>query len=289
MADTAKNKTQFDLLIQAPKMTPMKKDEWLLNAQAESWEEIQAIPPVYRLHNPVTPQNVAAEIYQAGFDVALVPRSRRLEQVSILAMDMDSTLITIECVDEIADMIGIKKQVAEITEKAMRGEIDFRQSLIARVALLKGVPETALEAVYATRLNLSPGAETMLRVFQEANVKTLLVSGGFTFFTERLRRRLKLTQTAANQLEVVDGKLTGRIIGDIVDAKAKAKELQSMKTRFATEQCPLTVAIGDGANDLPMFTVADISFAYHAKPKVRDQATHTIDHCGLEAIQYHFY
>ncbi|MDR0770225.1 MAG: phosphoserine phosphatase SerB [Burkholderiales bacterium] len=274
----------FDLVLQAPTALPLALIDWAAEAGAEGWEEIRHLPPVYRLCHVRTPSEAAVNLSQQGFDVALVPHARRLQDVCVVAMDMDSTLITIECIDEIADMIGIKPQVAEITERAMRGELDFKESLIARVALLKGVPETALAAIYDTRLVLSPGAEAMLEAFHAAGAKSILVSGGFTFFTERLRTRLGFAHTTANTLEIIDGKLTGRVIGEIVGAAGKAAQLSAYKAKYATPDKPLAVAIGDGANDLMMFQAADVSFAYRAKPKVRGAATHAIDHCGLDAI-----
>ena len=156
-------------------------------------------------------------------DVAYIPDDRRLADVGIVAFDMDSTLITIECIDEIADMQGIKPQVAAITTSAMRGEIDFAESLRRRVALLAGLDESALQRVYDERLRLSPGVEAMLAAFRAVGAKTLLVSGGFTFFTERLRERLGIDYTASNVLAAAGGKLRGTIDGDIVDAKAKAE------------------------------------------------------------------
>jgi phosphoserine phosphatase len=198
-------------------------------------------------------------------------------------MDMDSTLITIECIDEIADLQGIKPQVAAITARAMRGEIDFRASLTERVALLAGLPVAALERVYDERLRLSPGAERMIADVKAVGAKLLLVSGGFTFFTERLKHRLGLDFTLSNTLEFVDGKLTGRIAGDIVDASAKAAKLRQCAQALRGDD-GIVVAIGDGANDLPMLALADVSIAYHAKPTVRAQATHAIDHCGLDAV-----
>ena len=178
-------------------------------------------------------------------------------------------------------MQGLKPQVAEITEAAMRGEIEFRESLTRRVALLKGLDAAALQRVYDERLRLSPGAERMLDRFHAAGAKSLLVSGGFTFFTERLQARLGLSRTVSNVLEVRDGRLTGRIAGDIVDADAKARALREMR---AESPPGLAVAIGDGANDLPLFGVADVSVAYRAKPVVRAQATHALDYSGLEAV-----
>jgi phosphoserine phosphatase len=197
-------------------------------------------------------------------------------------MDMDSTLITIECIDEIADILGIKPQVSAITACAMRGEIDFRESLTRRVALLAGLDVTALQCVYDERLRLSPGAERMLADFKRVGAKALLVSGGFTFFTDRLKARLSLDYTASNTLETRDGKLTGRIQGNIVDAEAKAAEFSRISNEI-TGPGGLTVAIGDGANDLPMLAQADVSIAFRAKPIVREKATYAIDHCGLDA------
>ncbi|MDR0588269.1 MAG: phosphoserine phosphatase SerB [Burkholderiales bacterium] len=281
---TLKTFDDIDLLIQAPTQLPVRLDDWQAIAQADQCLKILSVPSVYRFVRPRTPEAAMPLLSDAGFDCALVPRHRYIQEVGVLAMDMDSTLITIECIDEIAGMIGIKDKIAAITERSMRGELDFKESLIERVALLKGTPASALEAVYTTRLNLSPGAEAMLARFQSVGAKTLLISGGFTFFTERLQKRLNLTHVVANELEIVNGQLTGRVLGDIVDAQRKADELCRMQNRYLSSTQPLSVAVGDGANDLPMLARADVSFAYHAKPKVRDKATHTINHCGLEAM-----
>ncbi len=165
----------------------------------------------------------------------------------------------------------------------MRGEIDFGESLARRVALLAGLPVAALDRVYAERLALSRGAAEMLAGFKAVGARTLLVSGGFTFFTERLKERLGFDEVAANTLEVVDGRLTGRVVPPITDARAKAAALQSMRARHAANG-GLVVAIGDGANDVPMLKAADVSIAYHAKPIVRAHATYAIDRCGLDAV-----
>ncbi len=216
-------------------------------------------------------------------DYALVPESARLSDFGLLVMDMDSTLISIECIDEIADMQGIKPEVAAITESAMRGEIDFAESLRRRVALLEGLEESALSSVYEERLRLNPGAEILLARLKEKGIRTMLVSGGFTFFTERLKARLGLDYTASNTLEIASGKLTGRVLGTIVDAQGKADWLNRARTELGLDR-EQVIAMGDGANDLKMMAEAGTSIAYHAKPVVREKARYSISHCGLDAL-----
>jgi phosphoserine phosphatase len=198
-------------------------------------------------------------------------------------MDMDSTLITIECIDEIAGIAGIRREVSAITAAAMRGEIDFAESLRQRVQLLAGLPEAVLETVYDDKLRLSPGAEAMLAALHGVGAQSLLVSGGFTFFTSRLQQRLGLTMALANQLQVEDGVLTGLLDGTIVDAQAKAAAVRTLAHAVRGND-GVVLAIGDGANDLPMFAAADVSVAYHAKAVARASATYAIDHCGLDAV-----
>ena len=197
---------------------------------------------------------------------------------------MDSTLITIECIDEIAAAAGLKEQVAAVTERAMRGEMDFEDSLRERVALLAGLPESVLDDVYEHALRLSPGAEYLLAECKKHQVKFLLVSGGFTFFTERLKERLGLDWAYANTLETAGGKLTGRVVGPVIDAAAKARLLEEHRLALGLKRHQVA-AVGDGANDIPMLQAAGFGIAYHAKPKTRAQAALNIRHMGLEALR----
>jgi phosphoserine phosphatase len=237
----------------------------------------------FRLHEYKTEEGVAAYCAGAKLDFAFVPKPRRLADFGLVAMDMDSTLITIECIDEIADLQGIKPQVAAITVSAMRGDIEYHESLRRRVALLEGLPESALQHVYDERLRLSPGAERMLERLRSLAIKTLLVSGGFTIFTERLKARLSLDYTLSNTIEIKNGKLTGQVLGPIVDAQAKAAKLRELRAerQLSREQ---VIAFGDGANDIAMMAEAGVSIAYRAKPVVREKATYCFDYVGLDGL-----
>ena len=273
-----------DLVVQGPHVLREDLEVLQLMTGAAGIEPLsRAQCDAYRLHEPADHAGVAEACAAAGYDWGLVPRARTLERVRLVAMDMDSTLITIECVDEIAALRGIGEQVATITGAAMRGEIDFRESLARRVALLSGMPATDLARVYDERLRLSPGATRMLDAFRAAGARTLLVSGGFTFFTDRLQARLALDYTLSNVLELTDGRLTGRITGDVVDGEAKAARFAELASRYRGAD-GIAVAIGDGANDLPMLAAADVSIAWRAKPRVRAAAMHAIDHCGLDGV-----
>ncbi|MBA4108890.1 MAG: phosphoserine phosphatase SerB [Leptothrix sp. (in: Bacteria)] len=208
----------------------------------------------------------------------------KLSDFKAIAFDMDSTLISIECIDEIADAVGKKAEVAAITEAAMRGEItDFKDSLTRRVALLKGVPAEALQKVYDQRLKINPGAPELINAAKAAGLQTLLVSGGFTFFADRVKARLGMHEAHSNLLEIEGGLLTGRVLGDIVDGEAKKQHLLALCARL---QCDpkQSIAVGDGANDLPMMNVSGLSVAYHAKPKVREQAMIAINTGGLDRV-----
>ena len=226
---------------------------------------------------------VETAAHAAGIDACFIDADRSLADFRLVAMDMDSTLITIECIDEIADMQGLKPQVSEITEAAMRGELDFSESLTRRVALLEGLPVEALERVYAERLRISLGGEAMLQGVQAAGLKTLLVSGGFTFFTERLKTRLGLDYTHANVLEAAGGALTGKVVGGIVDAEEKKRTVERVCAELGIDT-KQAIVMGDGANDLKMMGVSGLSVAFRAKPVVRAQADVALNFTGLDGL-----
>ena len=212
----------------------------------------------------------------------------KLSDYKLIAFDMDSTLISIECVDEIADAAGRKAEVAAITEAAMQGVItDYKESLRQRVALLEGVPLSHLEQVFTERLRFNPGARELVDAAKAAGLATLLVSGGFTFFSDRVRQQLGIQFGRANVLEVQDGRLTGRMVdqpwGDICDGAEKRRTLLELASLMgiAPHQA---IAVGDGANDLPMMGAAGLSVAYHAKPAVRAQAMVAINSGGLDRL-----
>lgn len=218
-----------------------------------------------------------------SIDCALVPDAQRLSQFGLCVMDMDSTLINIECIDEIADMVNLKPQVAAITESAMRGELDFASSLKKRVALLKGLDKMALRRVIDERLQPNPGAVEWIAACKANNIKTMVVSGGFTLFANHVKDLLGLDYAVANTLEIVNGKLTGNVLGNIVDADRKAMELLQLRENLNLK-FDQTIAVGDGANDLKMMKVASVGIAYHAKPIVQQQATYALNFSGLDGI-----
>jgi phosphoserine phosphatase len=226
--------------------------------------------------------------YAPGLFIRGIAPPLDLADYRLIAFDMDSTLINIECVDEIADAVGRKAEVAAITEAAMQGEIaDYKDSLRRRVALLAGAPATVLDQVYRNRLQLNPGADELVATCREAGLHTLLVSGGFTFFTDRVRRRLGIDGARGNVLEIVEGRLTGRLLdqpwGDVVDgAMKRATVLETCKRLGCTPA--QAIAVGDGANDLEMMAAVGLAVAYRAKPRVRAQANVAVDMGGLDRV-----
>lgn len=228
-------------------------------------------------------KQIEAASLAAGIDATFIEAGLRLSDFRLLAMDMDSTVITIECIDEIADMQGLKPQVSAITEAAMRGELDFAASLTRRVALLEGLDAGALQKVYNERLRLSPGAEALIAAARVAGVKTLLVSGGFTFFTDRVSQRLGLDYSHANVLDIANGRLTGKVVGGIVDADEKKRTVERVCAELGVPAIR-AIVVGDGANDLKMMSVAGLSVAYRAKPVVRAEADAALNFSGLDGI-----
>jgi len=226
---------------------------------------------------------VAEHCAKARLDWGFVAEGRALPDFALLAMDMDSTLISIECIDEIADFAGRKAEVAAVTASAMRGEIDWPESLRQRVKALAGLDESALARVHEERLKLNPGAEQLIAAARRCGLRTLLVSGGFTYFTDRVRDRLQLDHAYSNMLVVEGGKLAGSVTGPLVDAQGKAGHVRRLKEEMGIEAARV-IAIGDGANDLPMMAEAGTSIAYHAKPVVRERATYSIDYGDLSGV-----
>ena len=229
-------------------------------------------------------QNELMSVPVGGLDISfqkddIYRRSRRL-----ICFDMDSTLVHTECIDELAEKAGVGAQVRAITESAMRGEIDFKESFTRRVALLKGLPVSALEEI-AQNLPYNEGLERMMKILKMVGYKTAILSGGFTYFGKLLQSKFGFDYVYANELEIEDGKLTGRYVGDIVDGTRKA-ELLKLLCQFENINLAQSVAVGDGANDLPMISLAGLGIAYHAKPKVRESASQSISSTGLDGILY---
>jgi phosphoserine phosphatase len=271
----------MNLVVQGPALAAGDLEAIALLAKPAA---VQAIAPhAFRLSGAMKNEGIAPLCEARRIDHAWMEEGRRFADLRLLAMDMDSTLITIECIDELGDLAGKKTEIAAITSRAMRGEIEYRESLRRRVAAIAGLEERALARVYEERLRLTPGADTLIAACKKHGVKLLLVSGGFTFFTERLKARLGLDYTISNVLEVKGGKLTGALVGDIVDADAKAAKFLRVVAELGAEKSR-TLAIGDGANDLKMMHEAGISVAFRAKPLVRAQASCAINWSGLDAV-----
>lgn len=235
------------------------------------------------LEEEISPEKLEELREATGTDINLLPANFNPSDIKLIISDMDSTFISIETIDEIADHIGIKPQIAEITEAAMQGKLVFEDALIKRVNLLEGIPTSALDEVYKTRLKLNPGAEDLVKESQKQGIKFALVSGGFTHFTDKLQQDLSLDYAKSNVLEIKDNKLTGKVVGEIVGAQAKADYLYELCKELNIEPHQ-AIAVGDGANDLVMMQEAGLSVAYHAKPAVKEQAQTQLNVRGLDAI-----
>ncbi len=253
-------------------------------AKLSSADQIERITgQAFRLNNAQRHDDVASYCLEAELDFAFIHANQYLSDYKLIAMDMDSTLLAVESIDEVADMHHMKPQVAEITLQTMRGEISFEESLTRRTALLQGLHSTALQKVYDERIQLSPGAEVMLKKARHVGLKTMVISGGFTFFTDRIKQKLNLDYATANTLEIKENKLTGNVLGKILGREGKAIALKQVCEELDIKR-EQVIAIGDGANDLDMFAAAGISIAYHAKPIVQDNATYSINHVGLDGV-----
>lgn len=276
-----------NIVIQSPALDQLLIEQAAAIAQANGVQRISK--SAARLLDVALDHDTIQAIKQwsqtRSIDIAMVEPGAKFNGCKVLALDMDSTLINIECIDEIAAFGGVKAEVSAITEAAMRGEIkDFAESLTRRVAFLNGLSVDVLQTVYNDKLRLNPGAETLVQTALQQGLKVLLVSGGFTFFTDKLAARLNLTHSLANVLEQDNhGLLTGRVVGKIVDAQGKADALQAFAALHGATPAQ-TIAIGDGANDLKMLSLAHYSVAYRAKPIVQAQARYALNVSPLDAV-----
>ena len=273
----------MNLVIQGEEIETPDLKELHRIARGEAIERIS--DEAFRITNadPATKKEVGAHCAGARLDFGFVEEGRTLADFGLIAMDMDSTLISIECIDEIADFAGRKAEVAAVTASAMRGEIDWPESLRQRVKALAGLDQGALERVYAERLRFNKGAEKLLAAAKRNGVKTLLVSGGFTYFTDRVRDQLGFDYAYSNTLVVEGERLSGAVSGPLVDAAGKAAHVARLKKELGIAR-ERVMAIGDGANDLAMMAEAGTSVAYHAKPVVRENAGYALDYAGLDGL-----
>lgn len=250
---------------------------------ARTDEVFQVNTKVAVLGNAHDSPTISAHCDQAGIDFSFVPECTQLSDFGLIVFDMDSTLISAECVDEIADLFNVKSQVAGITAAAMNGEVNYHTSLKQRLALLKGAPTSILEQAWLERIQLSPGVEKLFATLKKAGIKTMLATSGFSFFTERLDAILGFDFAVHNTLEIINNRITGNLLGTVVDARAKSEALINARERLGLLRDQV-IAIGDGANDLDMMKAAGVSIAYHAKPIVRQCATYALNFVGLDGV-----
>ena len=271
----------MNLIIQSPNIE--NSDLRALAKRSQADQIVRITGQAFRLINANQHEDIAQYCADAELDYAFVNPDLHLSDFGLLAMDMDSTLLAIESIDEVADMHHIKPQVAAITQQTMRGEISFEESITNRTALLKGLNQDALQKVYDERVKLSPGAEKLLTQAKMAGLKTMVISGGFTFFTDRIKEKLALDYAAANILEIKQNMLTGKVVGEIIGKEGKAKVLKQVRDELGLQRKHV-IAIGDGANDLGMMAEAGVSIAYHAKPIVQEKADYSINYVGLDGV-----
>jgi phosphoserine phosphatase len=251
-------------------------------AIASQYQPINDNAAIYEIEEDL-PKDLKNQLHLKHIDFAILDHYKALNEFSLCVMDMDSTLISIECIDEIADMCGKKEDVALITKSAMNGDIDFSQSLIKRVSLLEGLGEEMLFRVIQERLKFNEGTQAWIEACRKNNITTVLVSGGFDYFADHVKNKLGIDVAISNQLEIKDGKLTGKVLGRIVNDEVKAQTVREFKAKLHIDQSK-TIVIGDGANDLKMLAEAEYSIAYHAKPIVQEKSRFKFNHSDFNGV-----